>query len=91
MIVLKLFSFNEADSLAGQYLESADVDADNGYGSLELTSDLEKAMKFPSTLDALQFWRRQSSVRPLRPDGKPNRPLTAFHAMIEKVQDDRDR
>ena len=87
-VVIKLFPFFEADLANGRYLQAADVEADNGRGTVEVTEDIEKAMKFSSSLKAIQFWRQQSKTHPLRPDGKENRPLTAFHAMIENVKKD---
>ena len=35
-------------------------------------------MKFADMSEAFECWKRQSTVCPLRADGKPNRPLTAF-------------
>ena len=36
------------------------------------------ALEYPSTIAALEAWRRVSARAPVRPDGKPNRPLTAY-------------
>ena len=63
----------------GQYLESFDPDANGGRGCATWTPDLSKAMRFADVREAHEMWKRQSSVLPPRPDGKPNRPLTALH------------
>src|SRR5262249_36480572 len=55
---------------AGQYLESFDPDANGGRGHATWTPDLSKAMRFAN--EALGMLWRQPTVRPLRPDGKPN-------------------
>jgi hypothetical protein len=48
---------------------------------LVTTPELDKAARF-STQVAMETWRRQSRTAPLRPDGKPNRPLAAFTVVI---------
>lgn len=62
----------------GQYLETFDVEAHDGRGFATFTDDEAKAMKFTDFSEAVETWRTQSKVRPLREDGMPNRPLTAF-------------
>ena len=62
----------------GQYLESFDPHAYGGRGYVTRTPDLSKAMRFANKAEALGMLRRQPTVRPLRPDGKPNRPLAAY-------------
>jgi len=64
--------------LVGQYLQSYDVEAHDGRGTAEWTAELSKAMKWDTVTEAVEAWRTQSRRRPLREDGKPNRPLTAF-------------
>lgn len=51
-------------------------------GVIRLTPDPERAVRFVSTSKALQAWNTQSKQRPLRPDGLPNRPLTALTVEI---------
>lgn len=60
------------------YLESYDVNAHGGRGSVAMTVDGSKALIWPDIADVLAAWKEQSTVLPLRPDGKPNRPLSAF-------------
>lgn len=65
-----------------QFVFSFDPDADNGRGNLVLTPSPREALSFPNARAALEFWRQTSTVRPVRDDGKPNRPLTAYTVSI---------
>lgn len=47
------------------------------------TDDPAKAMRFPSAKEAIECWRQPSGH--IRPDGKPDRPLTAFAMEIERL------
>lgn len=67
-----------AESTRGLFLMSYDPEAHDGRGDAAWTADPAKALKFESVLDALHFWKQVPASRPVRPDGKPNRPLTAF-------------
>lgn len=69
------------------YLVRCDVDARNGVGEVIGTDDPDKAMVFDTIIDAMSYYRRESTVVPLRPDGRPNRPLTAFTILIKPVED----
>lgn len=71
----------------GQFLESFNFDADDGQGYGEYTPDFDKAMKFQSMSDALEFWRTPSKLKPRRWDGMPNRPLTCTHMSIRRASD----
>lgn len=71
-----------ADEDVPMWLQSGDVEAFDGRGDATLTTDESQAMKFEDNTEAIEFWRRQSTVRPLRADGKPNRPLTTFTVEI---------
>ena len=53
--------------------------------TLETTSDKTEAKQFPDMVSAIEFWKQQSKILPFRPDGKPNRPLTAFTITFEQV------
>lgn len=70
----------------GEWVKSYDPDAFDGRGDVETTFDVSEALRFPSGGDAFAFWRTQSSVRPLRADGLPNRPLTAFSIEIHEYR-----
>jgi hypothetical protein len=77
----------ELQHLFGSYLEWSDVDANDGRGDAAWTRDIDKAMKFTSFSAAIECWQQRSMVRPRRPDGLPNRPLTAFTVEPRKVED----
>ena len=63
----------------GTYLESYDPDAHDGMGAIVWTSDITKAMRFASFVAVMAAWQTTSTVNPVRDDGRPNRPLTAFN------------
>lgn len=49
-----------------------------GCGKVVLTHDPDLALQFKDKATAFAFWKQQSPTVPVRPDGKPNKPLTAF-------------
>lgn len=69
----------------GPYLEWSDPDAKRGRGDDRWTADLGKAKKFASFEEAMRCWTAQSTRVPFRPDGKPNKPLTAYSVTVEQV------
>jgi hypothetical protein len=69
----------------GQFFRTLDVDAYDGRGWATFTKDVQYAAKFPTPIGAWKFWGQQSTVKPLRADGRPNRPGTAF--TVEIVQE----
>jgi hypothetical protein len=75
---------------AGQWLERFNPNAYGGQGYAEFTTKISKAKRFATFADAMAFWKQTSTARPLRPDGKPNRPLTALTVVVEPA-DWRDR
>lgn len=82
MIVLKIIETAAGipSPFDGQYVAAYDPTwhrPDGSYdgGMLRVTPDPAEALQFESVVDALAVWRRQYGTRP---DGKPNRPLTAF-------------
>lgn len=76
----------KGDVVYGLYLEWSDPNARNGMGDERWTNDLAKAQRFATHEAAFECWRAQSTVRPIRPDGKANRPMTAFSVTIEQVK-----
>ena len=64
--------------LDGTYVKSFDPDARDGHGHIIGTRDRREAKHFDNAGDAFSYWRQCSTVLPTRPDGKPNRPLTAY-------------
>jgi hypothetical protein len=69
----------------GAWLESYDPSAANGRGVVAWTTDAAKAARFPSPQAAFRAWRSSPRCHPTRPDGKPNRPLTAYTVAIEPL------
>lgn len=73
------------------FLLAYDPEAHDGRGHVELTLDRTKARVFQS---AVEFWSTYHAVPKCHPvrasDGRPNRPLTAFHAETVPVDDDRE-
>ena len=66
------------------WLEAFNADAMRGRGLIKRTKDQTKAKRFATFEDVMECWKTQSTVQPLRTDGKPNRPLTAY--TIEPVE-----
>lgn len=67
------------------WVREVDFDADSGHGRFEFTTIPGRAKRFESVADALMYWRTQSTRYPLRPDGEPNRPLTAFTVEVGEL------
>ena len=63
--------------IAGQFLKSMDFEAYNGRGYAEWTDDLSKALRFATNGDAWEFWVTVPKCKPIREDGRPNKPLTS--------------
>jgi hypothetical protein len=55
----------------------AAYDPERGLASLVCTTDRKMALDLAAG-DAIRLWRSSPSSEPLRDDGRPNRPLTAF-------------
>lgn len=72
--------------IAGGYVAEFDPDGYSGRGNLRLTRDPASAIKFHDFVAAVEYWKQQSIEKPLRPDGKPNRPLTAYTVEMVKVK-----
>jgi hypothetical protein len=69
----------------GHYVKVYQANGNYGRGFLETTDDLDKAIHFADAHAALECWRAISTTHPKRPDGKPNRPLTAFSVELIKL------
>jgi hypothetical protein len=65
--------------------DGGDPDVEYPTGALESDVDPAKALRFDSSVEASECWRRQSTRTPLRPDGRPNRPLTSLTVEIKKL------
>lgn len=62
----------------GRYVVAFDPDAYDGLGDVQTSADPHQAIKFNEAIDAWNLWRKVSTKRPRRADGKPNKPMTAF-------------
>jgi hypothetical protein len=69
----------------GPYLEWSDPNAKFGRGDDGWTFDLARAKRFPSVEAAMKCWKAQSTLVPYRPDGKPNRPMTAYSVTMQEI------
>lgn len=84
-----LFAYHSAssDTEINAWVKRYDPDAFDGGGDVEFTSDPAEALSFATVSEALTFWKQVSTVRPVREDGKPNRPLTAFTTGVQPLPD----
>jgi hypothetical protein len=73
------------DPPTGAWLVAYNPDAHDGRGTAEWSRDPARAMRFVDAAAAFECWVLQSTVRPLRPDGQPNRPLTAYTVSAEPI------
>jgi|SRR5580693_650977 len=55
-------------------------------GRIWLTANRDEARKFASASAALEAWNTVSKSRPVRPDGRPNKPLTALSIHVEPAR-----
>lgn len=83
MVVIKILGtpFSLLDTPL--YLKGYDLEANEGRGWVQLTHTPDNAQRFASKGAAMQAWLSQSVMRPLRPDGLPNRPLCAYSVEFE--------
>jgi len=83
ILIVDAGGFNRPE--IGNFVVSFQPDTDErGIGILTVTNNEDLAMQFNDGVAALHFYRQQSKVCPVRDDGKPNRPLTAFTASFAK-------
>ena len=91
MIALKIVGFSEFcdDDYVGMYIKSFDPNSPDpeskGIGKLIVTENASEAKTFETFGEATEFWRQQSPTVPMRSDGKPNRPLTAYSVQFVSV------
>lgn len=71
---------------SGRYVVDFDIANHTGRGPIPSTPDISKAKHFANAGEAIEFWRTQSKVRPLREDGEPNRPMTAYTIEVRNVE-----
>lgn len=75
----------------GMYLARFDPEAHDGVGEVLVTPIRAHALRFDSARDAFNTWRTVPRNRAWRPDGKPNRPLTAYTMELEPDDDTSNR
>jgi len=66
----------------GQYLKHYDPEAHEGRGFATWTDEEDQALEFADATEAFEFYNQVPPNRPVREDGQPNRPLTAFSVEI---------
>jgi hypothetical protein len=78
-------AFGDPTEHDGRFIKSVKFDVDElGRALLVTTPNEDDALDFPDSIAAFEFWKTQSKTVPLRPDGKPNRPLTAWTIQLWK-------
>lgn len=94
MLVMKIVGLTNGTPTPfdGQYLKEYDPSIDgvdpsgkpmNAY--VFTTPDPADAMQFEDATELHAVWARVDPRRPMRADGKPNRPLTSFTVQTETV------
>lgn len=73
----------------GMFLKHFDPDGCGGRGVDAWTDDPGQAIHHAEAKDAFTTWTKQSTVRPLREDGEPNRPLTGYTVEVVRLNDAR--
>lgn len=74
----------------GEWLTFYDPDGGDGEyptGDIGHSPDSAGALRFPNKVTAMACVFRRAATVPTRPDGKPNRPLSAFTLVIEELPD----
>jgi hypothetical protein len=71
-----------------KFLKRYDLEFAKGFGMAELTNNRAEAMRFDDLDALLNTWKQIPESRPLREDGRPNRPLTAYAVSPETVDDE---
>jgi hypothetical protein len=69
----------------GPYVRFYNPAGHGGWGALTTTTTAEDALVFPTQLAALECYGQVPANRPVRPDGRPNKPLTAFMVSIDNL------
>lgn len=67
------------------YVAEVDLEFAHGRGRARLTENRSEAIRYPSKAAVFEAWRASPESRPVRDDGKPNRPLTAYSITPEPV------
>lgn len=89
-VVMKLCgdAFGLATPFDGELLADFDFEAHGGVGEIVTTRDVAGAKHFDTLMDAINFRNQSPKCQPLRPDGRPNRPLTSTNWSFETVDEE---
>ena len=86
-MIMRCLGFATGGGPEGQYLKSYDPEAHDGLGEATFTTEKSEARVFQSFQEAWETLGAVPRNRRFRPDGKPNRPLTAFTIQFEPLTD----
>jgi hypothetical protein len=75
------------DDAGGRWLKAFDPEFAGGRGIVDLTTRLEEAARFPSMQAAMACYTYRSRTLPTRPDGQPNKPMTAYTVTVAAAPD----
>src|SRR5262245_29112043 len=91
MVVIKCAGFANGMkcSVLHQYLESYNPDGDARKPLSVWTKNVWRARRFADAGEAFECWRQVRKSDPVREDGQPNRPLTAFSIEVLPAPTDR--
>jgi hypothetical protein len=78
------FAFTSSLTYAGGRVTGAVIEGRWG-GHIHLTTDITKAQRFEDNAAAMRAWNTQSGRVPYRPDGHPNKPMTALTVEVTRV------
>ena len=68
------------------YIQGYDLEYADGRGRAMLTGDIDLAITWDTEVEVFEAWRTVSEKMPVREDGKPNRPLTAYTISPQVVE-----
>jgi hypothetical protein len=90
-VVIKIVgdASGEPSEFDGQYLMFYNPDnPEHPYnGIIKAGPHRIAALEFADLIAATRFWQQVNPARPVRPDGKPNRPLSGFTIEFETMPD----
>lgn len=89
-VVIKIVGLADGapHEFAGKYVVNYDPSPDGvplGECVLVVDEDVQRAKRYPDAFAAGNEWKRVDTRQPIRADGRPNRPLTAFSVEIVKA------
>lgn len=84
---IRLIAYGGQALPGSPWLSYYDPDAgdDTRTGLIDASENPAKALRFADAAAATACWRQQSTRVPLRLDGEPNRPLTAFTVEVMRL------